>query len=316
MQVDPQGAEYAKTGSRSGPGSDRASPSAFITYGCEIVCAESRTASSFVSTVDRLGRPWYDPISPFSTIGPGPAFFRAHPTADFWVSMTALHISAPALRRIALRRVVVLLGVCVAPVTVGAQGPAAPGDPRPVQRAAATPDAARLLAANVARLGAASVPRAATRPVRPFAAFGASAYALRDSIVVSVARTAIGTRYATGGQSFDRGFDCSGLVRYVMTALHVAVPRTAAQQAGTGVAIGRDPSQLRPGDLLTFGKSSRGVSHVGIYVGNGRYVHASSVAGRVIESDIDRPAARRVKSWRGSRRVLSSANTDSTRSGG
>ena len=230
--------------------------------------------------------------------------------------MTALPSSA--IRGIASRHAAIaILAACVAPATGAAQGPAVPSDPRPAATATAVPDAAGLLAANVARLSAASAPRpAAPRPVRPFASLSASAEGLRDSIIVSVARTALGTRYVTGGQSFDRGFDCSGLVRYVMTAFRVPVPRTAAQQAGAGVAIERDPSQLRPGDLLTFGKSARGVSHVGIYVGNGRYVHASSVAGRVIESDIDRPRAARVKSWRGSRRVLSSVTADSSRIGG
>ena len=108
-----------------------------------------------------------------------------------------------------------------------------------------------------------------------------------------------------GGQSVASGFDCSGLVRYVMSALDVAVPRTAAQQAGTAaIGLGRDAGRLRPGDLLTFGRRDARVSHVGIYVGNGRYVHASSVAGRVIESDIDRPQSPLVKAWRGTRRVL------------
>ncbi len=201
------------------------------------------------------------------------------------------------------------------PVTrAGAQGPALPADPHPANSATASADGARLLAANLARLAAANAPRPA-RSARPFTAWSASAQNLRDSIVVSVARTALGTRYVTGGQSFARGFDCSGLVRYVMRALHMSIPRTAAQQAGVGVALGRDTTRLRPGDLLTFGKSTRGVSHVGIYVGNGRYVHASSVAGRVIESDLDRPRAARVKAWRGSRRVLSGVVADSTTRG-
>jgi len=60
-----------------------------------------------------------------------------------------------------------------------------------------------------------------------------------------------------------------------------------------------------PGDLLTFGKGKKGaVSHIGIYVGDGRYVHASSVAGKVIESPIDRPFSPLIKVWRGARRVL------------
>jgi cell wall-associated NlpC family hydrolase len=139
---------------------------------------------------------------------------------------------------------------------------------------------------------------------KPFSAWSASVHSLRDSILVSIARTQIGTRYVRGGQSPERGFDCSGLVRYVLAGFHVPLPRTAAEQALTGLAIGQDTTQLRPGDLLTFGKPKRGVSHIGIYVGNGRFVHASSKAGRVIESNLDRPRSPLIKPWRGTRRVV------------
>jgi cell wall-associated NlpC family hydrolase len=148
------------------------------------------------------------------------------------------------------------------------------------------------------------------RPVvpKPFARFSASMESLRDSIIVSVVRNQIGTRYVMGGTSPKSGFDCSGLVRYVMSALHVSLPRTAAQQARAGLALGRDSTRLRPGDLLTFGRTRDGsVSHIGIYIGNGRYVHASSVAGRVIESPLDRPASPLIKKWHGSQRVVAGA---------
>ncbi|MDB4887523.1 MAG: hypothetical protein JWN79_2961 [Gemmatimonadetes bacterium] len=138
---------------------------------------------------------------------------------------------------------------------------------------------------------------------KPFTAWSNSVHAFRDSLV-TMARAQVGTRYVRGGQSPDRGFDCSGLIRYVMAGLHVRVPRTAAEQAAAGLAVSRDTARLRPGDLLTFGKGSRGVSHIGIYVGNGRYVHASSVAGRVIESDIERPKSPLIRKWRGVRRVV------------
>lgn len=138
---------------------------------------------------------------------------------------------------------------------------------------------------------------------RPFSRWSASVHAFRDSLV-ALAKAQVGTRYVRGGQSPERGFDCSGLVRYVMAGLHVGLPRTAAQQASTGFAVERDADHLRPGDLLTFGKGKRGVSHIGIYIGNGRYVHASSIAGRVIESDLDRPASPLIKNWRGVRRLV------------
>ena len=140
---------------------------------------------------------------------------------------------------------------------------------------------------------------------KPFEAFSSSAESLRDSIV-SMARAQVGTKYKTGGTSPTKGFDCSGLIKYVMSALDLNLPRTARQQARVGLALTKDTSRLLPGDLLTFGKGKKGtVSHIGIYVGDGKYIHASSVAGKVIESRIDRPASPLIKIWKGARRVLS-----------
>ena len=144
----------------------------------------------------------------------------------------------------------------------------------------------------------------AQETAKPFAAYSASAESLRDSIV-ALARAQIGTRYRMGGESPGKGFDCSGLVQYVMAALHLSVPRTARLQARTGLALGRDTSELLPGDLLTFGKGKKGrISHVAIYVGDGHYVHASVGAGHVIESSIDAPYSPLIKMWRGARRIL------------
>jgi len=140
---------------------------------------------------------------------------------------------------------------------------------------------------------------------KPFEALSNSARSIRDS-VVALARAQIGTRYRTGGESPDKGFDCSGLVQYVIAGLNLQIPRTARQQATVGVPLARDTSRLLPGDLLTFSKGKKGrVSHVGIYVGEGRYVHASSVAGKVIESSINRPFSPLIKAWHGARRILS-----------
>jgi cell wall-associated NlpC family hydrolase len=139
---------------------------------------------------------------------------------------------------------------------------------------------------------------------KPFTAISNSAQTLRDSIV-QMARAQIGTKYKFGGGTPEKGFDCSGLVKFVMAALNLDVPRTAKQQAKVGLAIVKDTSRLLPGDLLTFGRGKKGaVSHVGIYVGDGRFVQASSAAGRVVETPLDRPASPRIKVWRGARRIL------------
>jgi cell wall-associated NlpC family hydrolase len=149
----------------------------------------------------------------------------------------------------------------------------------------------------------------AAQKTKPFASYSNSAQALRDSIVRK-ARAQLGKRYRLGGQSPERGFDCSGLVAYVMSGFNVTVSRTAKQQAKEGLEVTRDTSRLLPGDILTFGRTKKSVSHVGIYVGGGKYIHASSVAGKVIESTVDRPVTQLVRTWRGARRLL--ANDSAT----
>jgi len=150
-------------------------------------------------------------------------------------------------------------------------------------------------------------PDGAIRDPRPFAALSATAMSMRDSIV-TVARSQIGTRYRFGGTTPKGGFDCSGFVRYVLGALQVMLPRTAAQQAKLGATVPKDTTRLRPGDLLTFGRGGR-VTHIGIYVGNGRYVHASPTAGRVIETSLERTESPLVKIWRGGVRLLTDRDT-------
>lgn len=158
---------------------------------------------------------------------------------------------------------------------------------------------------------AVSTPKPVVDAAKPFAAMSASARALRDSLV-SLAKAQIGRRYVLGGRTPDRGFDCSGLVQYITAALHFEVPRTARQQARVGLAVARDTNRLLPGDLLTFGRGKRGASHIGIYIGDGRFVHASTKAGRVIESKLDRPLYRGVKPWIGVRRLIAADDDSAT----
>ena len=130
----------------------------------------------------------------------------------------------------------------------------------------------------------------------------------RIDSVVALARAQLGRRYRRGGESPSIGFDCSGLVQYVMHAFDVTLPRTAREQARAGLALPRDTSQLRPGDLLTFG-SSKLISHIGIYIGNGYFVHASTAAGRVVERPLLRAPAKGIKPWIGVRRLLAPADS-------
>jgi len=161
----------------------------------------------------------------------------------------------------------------------------------------------RQIAVLVALLCALPNVGSAQSPIPVLAGMSASASSLRDSIV-SLARAQIGTRYKHGGASPQRGFDCSGLVQYVMARFAMIVPRTAKAQAAVGVPVERDTSLLRPGDLLTFASNTKAnISHIGIYIGNGRFIHASSVAGRVIESPLNRAPAPKIKMWRGVARI-------------
>ena len=89
----------------------------------------------------------------------------------------------------------------------------------------------------------------------------------------------VGTPYRYGGNTPESGFDCSGLIGYVYRQrVGTAPPRTVAQLVGWGRPI--DSADLRTGDLVVFG-SGRSASHAGIYVGQGRFVHAPSTGGEV-----------------------------------
>lgn len=114
----------------------------------------------------------------------------------------------------------------------------------------------------------------------------------------------VGTRYARGGASPERGFDCSGLVVYVYrSALGVALPRRVSElkHVGRPVAL----ADLAPGDLVFYNTRHRPFSHVGIYVGDGRFVHAPRPGARVRVEEIGK------KYWRarfnGARRIEASA---------
>lgn len=98
--------------------------------------------------------------------------------------------------------------------------------------------------------------------------------------VVLRALSFIGVRYKWGGTSPDTGFDCSGLIRYVYNQVTgQSLPGNAKEISKVGESIER--SELQPGDLVFFNTLRRPFSHVGIYLGESRFVHAPSRGGKV-----------------------------------
>lgn len=98
----------------------------------------------------------------------------------------------------------------------------------------------------------------------------------------SVAVKMVGKRYRMGGESPSTGFDCSGLVQFSYRQAGLAVPRSTEQQLRSSTAV--KPSELRRGDLVFFDQEGKKHSHVGIYLGDGRFVHAPS-SGKQVRID-------------------------------
>ena len=99
---------------------------------------------------------------------------------------------------------------------------------------------------------------------------------------------AVGARYHYGGKSPDTGFDCSGLVSHVyQRAWGIVLPRSTEEQHRVGHAVRR--ADLQPGDLVFYNTRNRPFSHVGIYLGEGNFVHAPRPGQRVRVESIDNP---------------------------
>lgn len=115
----------------------------------------------------------------------------------------------------------------------------------------------------------------------------------------------LGVNYRWGGNSPETGLDCSGLVRHVFSeAAGLVLPRRSEEISRAGTPIAR--SELRPGDLVFFNTLRRTFSHVGIYIGDGRFVHAPSSGGAVRVERISGPywASR----FNGGRRLIDPAD--------
>lgn len=185
------------------------------------------------------------------------------------------------------------------PVTANAHYPG-PSRPAPVPGArAALPLLLALLAACSSSPERPAATAAAPRAVQVVDV--APDDPLRANDVLMRALGLVGTPYRWGGNTPDGGFDCSGLVGYVfLDAAKVYLPRTTREIAKVEA---RTPprDRLAPGDLVLFGQRGA-IFHVGIYVGEGRFVHAPSTGGTVRLDRIDGPYWGR--HYAGARRVL------------
>ena len=129
---------------------------------------------------------------------------------------------------------------------------------------------------------------------------------LKASELVFNAMGFLGVLYKRGGNTAETGFDCSGFVRAMYEqSIGLILPRRAEQQAAATQDI--DKSELRPGDLVFFNTLKRTFSHVGIYVGEGRFIHSPKPGAQVrVESMTNNYWTSR---FDGARRVQTSAPT-------
>jgi murein DD-endopeptidase len=128
---------------------------------------------------------------------------------------------------------------------------------------------------------------------------------LADSIVVT-AIAAMGRPYQFGGTGAGGGgFDCSGLIQYAYKEHGIALARRSAEQAKEGKKVSRKMDQLRPADLLTFSNDGGRVTHVGMYVGNGRFIHSATRGVQISTLSAQDPYGRWwFTRWVGVRRIV------------
>lgn len=100
-----------------------------------------------------------------------------------------------------------------------------------------------------------------------------------DSDVVKEARKYLGNKYVSGGNSLTNGIDCSGFVKAIYKKYGVDLPRTSREQAGVGRAVSL--SEAKPGDIVCYS------GHVGLYIGNGKMIHASEPGVGIIETSVN-----------------------------
>ena len=123
-----------------------------------------------------------------------------------------------------------------------------------------------------------------------------------DDLLMS-AMSLLGVSYRFGGSSPTSGMDCSGFIQYIFRqALNVNLPRTSAEMATVGKPV--DKSDLQVGDLVFFARNGKRIGHVGMYIGEGKFIHAPRTGKDIEIQSLNKPYY--VKTYAGARRVSSS----------
>ncbi|HEX2946648.1 MAG TPA: NlpC/P60 family protein [Clostridia bacterium] len=132
--------------------------------------------------------------------------------------------------------------------------------------------------------GKARISSKSAAPVKTFASRGVVSSTVDK--LISFAKRFVGVRYRWGGTT-PKGFDCSGFTRYVFKNIGIALNRTSTSQAAQGEHVSK--SNLQPGDLVFFDTNggNNHINHVGIYIGGGKFIQASSTGTGVTVSDIE-----------------------------
>jgi cell wall-associated NlpC family hydrolase len=129
----------------------------------------------------------------------------------------------------------------------------------------------------------------------------------KTEVLINNAMQLIGVRYRWGGNTPQSGLDCSGFVRYVFNdTFGFLLPRKSSQMSKVGLQIGKE--ELQPGDLVFFNTMRHAFSHVGIYVGDNKFIHAPS-RGKSIRVD-DMTKVYWEKRYNGARRLDNTDNFD------
>ena len=145
------------------------------------------------------------------------------------------------------------------------------------------------------------------RQANPAGPFARLTSVQRDSIIEHT-RNLLGVKYKWAGLNPSKGLDCSGIVKYVFAKLGIDLPHRAAELAKLGDPVTKDTAAMQPGDLLVFGKGKR-ISHVGIYVGEGMMIHASSTSHHVVETPVEKYRPAGGLQWKGVRRIVALDST-------